>query len=148
MRPLLASSATCLKRSAALPLGVSAVTTWLNLMMTGACAAAIGATVASTAHTPAASAARRWRDVDKACLLSVFELVLRRILGVPFAARNCGVPHLFPRALARRAERRAAPSRPASPRGIGRCTHRPRGCHVARLAHARADHRRDPAAAA
>src|SRR5204862_2391003 len=32
-----------------------------------------------------------------------------------------------------RAERRAAPSRPASPRGIGRCTHRTRGRHFSMI---------------
>ena len=47
-RPLLRSSASCLKRSEPLPFGESGATTWLNLMTTGAVvwASAKGATAA------------------------------------------------------------------------------------------------------
>src|SRR5437867_3228546 len=72
-RPLVRSSASFLKYSAPLPLGVSTATTWLNLMMVGCCAIARlanarSANVASaTDRRSFMSPPKRWKAAVLVC---------------------------------------------------------------------------------
>ncbi len=104
-RPLVRSSASCLKRSAPLPLGVSSATTWLNLMTIGCCAAAGAIASASAAQASASALAIRVtfmerllaseaapESFERDAWLAGFEsdgTALRRNVNSPRAAAYC-----------------------------------------------------------
>src|SRR5579872_1654445 len=66
-RPFVFFSASSLKRSAALPFGVSAVTTWLNLITMGVCAYTVDTPKSAIRHAILNKAANRLSDGIEFC---------------------------------------------------------------------------------